>query len=80
MLIIEVSCRALRKLVSSFIDGDLEPELRTQLEEHLRKCHHCRALVQGTENVIRLVADDRTFELPSGFGERLRKSLDKLSR
>lgn len=80
VLIIEISCRAVWKLISSFIDGDLDPELRTQLEEHLRKCKHCIALVDGTKNVVHLMADERTFELPSGFAERLRKNLAKISR
>lgn len=77
MLIKEISCRAVRKLVSSLIDGELDPELRTRLEVHLQKCHHCKALVDGTKNVVHLVADDRTFELPSGFAERLRQRIEK---
>lgn len=80
MLIIEISCRAVWKLVSTFMDGGLEPELRTQLQEHLRKCNHCRAVVEGTDNLLRLVADGRMFELPSGFSERLRKNLGKMVR
>jgi len=79
VLIIEISCRAVRKLVSSFIDGELEPELQARLEDHLQKCHHCKALVDGTRNVVVLFADGRPFEFPSGFTERLRKNLAKLN-
>lgn len=79
MLIIEINCRAVRELVSSFIDGELDPEFQARLEIHLHKCHHCKALVDGTRNVVHLVADGRTFELPSGFTERLRNSLERLN-
>ena len=80
VLIIEISCRAVRKLVSSFIDGELDPEFQARLEAHLHKCHHCKALVDGTRNIVHLVADERTFELPSGFAERLRQNIEKLRR
>jgi anti-sigma factor RsiW len=80
VLIIEINCRAVWKLISSFIDGELDSELRRQLEEHLQKCSHCAALLQGTQNVIRLIADEQAFDLPSGFSERLRKNLDKIAR
>ena len=78
VLMAEISCRAIWKLISSFVDGDLDPHLRAQLEKHLRKCAHCAALVDGTKNVVRLMADERTFELPRGFSERLREHLDNM--
>ena len=78
MLIIEINCRAVRKLVSSLIDGELDPEIQSRIEAHLQKCHHCKALVDGTSNVVHLVADERTFELPSGFAERLRQSIERI--
>ena len=62
------------------MDGELDPELQTRLEAHLQKCRHCKALVDGTRNIIRLVADERTFEFPSGFAERLRQSIEKIRR
>ncbi|HWC16715.1 MAG TPA: anti-sigma factor, partial [Terriglobales bacterium] len=67
-----------RKLISSLIDGELDPELQTRLEAHLEKCTHCKALVDGTTNVVHLVADERAFELPSGFAERLRDHIEKI--
>lgn len=80
MLIVEISCREVWKLISSFIDGDLDPDLRMQLQEHLSKCRHCTALVRGSENLVRLMADERVFEIPSGFSQRLRKHLHNIAR
>ena len=36
------------------------------------------ALMHVTENVVRLMANERTFQLPSGFREHLRKHLDTM--
>ena len=73
----EISCREVIRELSNFIDQGVGAELRAQIEEHLAKCRHCSAIYDGTRNVIRLVADDRVFELPAGFSQRLRKLLAK---
>ena len=67
----EISCREVIRELSTFIDQGVGPELRLQIEQHLAQCRHCTAIYDGTRNVIRLVADDRVFELPEGFSQRL---------
>jgi len=42
----------------------------------LAYCRYCSAVVDGVRNVVVLVADERVFELPIGFGERLKKRLE----
>ena len=77
----EISCRAVIRELSTFIDQGVGAELRAQIEEHLAKCRRCSAIYDGTQNVIRLIGDDRVFELPAGFSQRLRNRLAKeLSR
>ncbi len=73
----EISCREVIQELSTFIDQGIDGELRAQIEEHLAKCRHCSAIYDGTRNVIRLVGDDRVFELPPGFSHRLRNRLAK---
>ena len=73
----EISCREVIRELSGYIDQDLRPELRREIAEHLANCRHCMAIYDGTRNVIRLMGDGRSFELPAGFSQRLR---DKLAR
>jgi len=63
--------------ISNYIEGEVDPELRKRMEEHFKGCEHCAAVLDGTNNVLRLVGDGRPFELPSGFSERLKKRLEK---
>jgi len=63
--------------ISNYVDATLDPELRRRMEEHFKGCEHCAAVLDGTRNVIRLVGDGRTFDLPTGFSERLKKRLEK---
>jgi hypothetical protein len=73
----EISCRQVIRELSTFIDHGVGAELRAQIQEHLARCRHCSAVYDGTRNVIRLVGDDRVFELPAGFSHRLRNRLAK---
>jgi len=49
--------------------------LRERMEAHFKFCNHCFAIMDGTRNTLQLVGDGVTFELPSGFTERLQKKL-----
>jgi anti-sigma factor (TIGR02949 family) len=73
----EVSCLDVIRELSSYIDQDVAPDLKAQIEAHLPNCRHCSAVYDGSRNVIRLVADERTFDLPTGFSQRLRDRLSK---
>jgi predicted anti-sigma-YlaC factor YlaD len=77
--IIEISCEHVIREISNYIDGEITPELRARVEEHIRGCKHCTAVLDGTANTLRLIADGRAFDdlfdLPPGFSERLRQRL-----
>jgi anti-sigma factor RsiW len=71
MRVIEISCLEVWREISNYIDGQVEAELRARMEAHFRTCAHCKAVLDGTRNIVKLVADGVEFELPAGFGERL---------
>lgn len=70
-----LDCKHVWKQISNYIDGSVPPELREQIETHLANCRHCAAVLDSTRNILVLVADERTFELPVGFSERLHARL-----
>ena len=76
MSILEISCLDVWREISNFIDDAVSVELRQRIEEHLKVCEHCTAIYDGTRNVVKLVADGKTYELPAGFGDRLRQRLE----
>ena len=75
--IIEISCIEVWREISNYLEGRVDPELRTRLEAHFKVCKHCTAIFDGTRNVVELIADGEAFEVPAGFGERLFKKLEK---
>jgi anti-sigma factor RsiW len=71
MSVIEISCLEVWREISNYIDDELDPELRARMDAHFKVCAHCTAVLDGTKNVVKLVADGVEYELPSGFSERL---------
>ena len=57
------------------MEGDLTPEVRSRIDQHLRDCRHCTAIYDGARNMVRLVGDEKAIELPVGFSQRLYERL-----
>ncbi len=73
----KLNCKHVWEHISEFIDGSVGAELRADIERHLEHCEICSAILDSTRNILILTADDRTFELPVGFSERLHERLAK---
>jgi Putative zinc-finger len=71
MKVIEISCLEVWREISNYIDNEVEPELRARMEAHFKVCAHCTAILDGTQNVVKLVADGVEYPLPDGFSKRL---------
>ena len=70
------NCQELLGSLSSYIDGDLPPELCDELEKHLAGCDDCRVVLNTTKRTIDLVhAPTEKPDLPDEVRERLFKRL-----
>lgn len=75
MKVIEISCLEVWREISNYVDGDVDAALRARMEAHFGVCTHCTAVLDGTKNVVKLVADGIEYELPDGFSQRLYNKL-----
>ena len=66
-----VSCKTIIANLSDYLDGDAAPEMRQKIERHLRGCRRCSAVYDSTRKMLVITGDERVFELPTGFSERL---------
>ena len=73
----KLDCKHVWEHISEYIDGSVAAQLRADIERHLEHCEICSAILDSTRNILILTADDRTFELPVGFSERLHERLKK---
>ena len=74
----KIDCKHVWQHISAYIDGDVDAVLRAEIDRHLEHCELCSAVMDSTRNVVILVADDRVFEIPAGFSERLHRRLDEV--
>ncbi len=70
-----LACKHVWDYISGFLDDTLPPDVREQVQRHLEYCEICSAILDSTRNILVLTADDRVFELPVGFSERLHARL-----
>ena len=70
-----IDCKHVWNYISEYLDGTLSDETRDTVQKHLDHCEICSAILDSTRNVIILTADDRVFELPAGYSERLHARL-----
>ncbi len=75
MTVVEISCVEVWREISNYLEGVVDPDLRARMEAHFKVCRHCKAILDGTGNVVRLIADGEPFDVPAGFRERLYKKL-----
>ena len=73
--ILEIDCEHVILQISNYIEGEVDADLRARIEAHVRGCKHCAAILDGTNNTLRLLADGKALDLPAGFSERQRSRL-----
>jgi hypothetical protein len=71
-----IECKHVWEHISGYLDGTLPPEVLDQVQKHLEHCEICSAVLDSTRNILILTADERVFELPLGFSERLHARLE----
>jgi anti-sigma factor RsiW len=71
-----VKCEEVLRELSNFIDNDVKADLRAEIEAHLRTCHHCSVVADGVKKIVYIFADEKVFEIPSGYSERLHELIE----
>ncbi|MFY9949345.1 MAG: zf-HC2 domain-containing protein [Candidatus Sulfotelmatobacter sp.] len=75
-----VNCEQVWREISNYVDGEVDAELRSAMEEHFRTCKRCASVLAGTRNVVQLYGDERMLEVPAGFSQRLENRLGRLEK
>ena len=72
-----IDCKHVWDRISDFLDDTLSSETRKLVQKHLEHCEVCSAILDSTRNILILTADERVFELPVGYSERLHARLEE---
>jgi putative zinc finger protein len=72
-----IRCEEVWLQVSNYIDGEIAPPLRASMDEHLHGCQRCRAVLDGTRNIVEIYGDERMVQVPLGFSSRLHRKIEQ---
>jgi len=70
-----LNCKGVIRELSNYIDGDLDPGLKTELERHLGHCEDCTMIVDQTKKSIEILCDSQPVSLSAEVRSRLHAAL-----
>ncbi len=76
-----ISCRRLLSELSNFLDGSVDPQLRSELEAHLRECPDCWCLYDTTRQTLLIFRGNEPYPMPEDVKNHLAEALrDKMAQ
>jgi anti-sigma factor RsiW len=70
-----MKCEQLLKTLNDYIDGEIDPGVCEEFEEHMEGCNPCQIVVDNIRKTITLYKEGEKFELPAEFRSRLHMRL-----
>jgi anti-sigma factor RsiW len=70
-----MKCEEMLEMLNQYVDGELDPSICEQLQQHLANCDPCRVVVDTMRKTITLYRDGSRYELPREFRRKLHDSL-----
>ena len=59
-----ISCEEFFAEFADYLEGQVSPEVRQELELHLSQCRACHVLYDSSRKTIKIVSESDSFELP----------------
>jgi predicted anti-sigma-YlaC factor YlaD len=75
-----LKCKDIIKELSSYLNGETDTTLMSDLERHLGHCEDCRLVVDTTRKTIHLFCNSQPAPLPEDVRGRLHKALESRLR
>jgi predicted anti-sigma-YlaC factor YlaD len=70
-----VNCKGMIRELSSYLEGDLDVTILSDLEIHLTRCEDCRLIVDTTRKTIDIYCKAEPVPLPEDVRTRLHQTL-----
>lgn len=70
-----MKCNDFLKELNEYLDGEIDVQLKTELEEHLQWCHDCFVVCNTTRKTIEIYKDNDVYPLPEPIRERLHQAI-----
>lgn len=75
-----MNCKGLIGELSNYIDDELDPTVKAELERHLEYCEDCRLVVDTTRKTVQIFCNSEPVPLPIDVRSRLHTAVEKRMR
>jgi len=66
-----ITCDEFFAEFGDYLESQISPEVRQELEQHLSQCRACHVLYDSTLKTLKIVTDSSSFELPASVTDRI---------
>lgn len=70
-----MKCKDFLKELNEYLDGNIDVQLKTELEDHLQWCHNCFVVCNTTRKTIEIYRDNEVYPLPEPIRDRLHEAI-----
>jgi hypothetical protein len=64
-----ITCDEFLAEFADYLENQVSPELRKELEVHLSECRACSVLYDSSRKTVRIVTESNSFELPRNVSD-----------
>ena len=72
-----MKCEELLIQLNEYVDGEVDPGLCAEFEQHMAGCNPCQVVVDNIRKTITLYKNGQPCELPAEFRQKLHSALRK---
>ena len=66
-----MKCEDLLLKLNEYVDGEIDPSICAEFEQHLKGCNPCQIVVDNIRQTITLYQNGKPYALPEPFRKRL---------
>ena len=70
-----MKCTEFLQELTDYLDGNINANLKAELDEHLHWCHGCHVVMNTTKKTIEIYRDNQIYELPEPLRNRLHQAI-----
>lgn len=70
-----MKCTEFLKELNDYLDGSLDPKLKSELQEHLHWCSNCYVVCNTTQKTIEIYRENKVYELPEDLRTKLQSAI-----
>ena len=64
-----ITCEEFLAEIADYLENEVSPEVRKELELHLSQCRACHVLCDSSLKTIKIVTESSSFELPQSVSD-----------